>query len=155
VGTKIKVLLTQDVTQVGAAGDIREVSGGFGRNYLIPQGYAVLATRGQVKEAEQRAAAIERRRSVERTDAQKLAARIAGITLHFVERVGEQDRLFGSVTSMDIAEKLAAQLGTAVDRRKIELDEPIKRVGSYPVRIRLMTGIEPVFTVTVDGTAAE
>jgi large subunit ribosomal protein L9 len=81
VGTKIKVLLTQDVTQVGAAGDIREVSGGFGRNYLIPQGYAVLATRGQVKEAEQRAAAIERRRSVERTDAQKLAARIAGITL--------------------------------------------------------------------------
>jgi len=155
VGTKIKVLLTQDVTQVGAAGDIREVSGGFGRNYLIPQGYAVLATRGQVKEAEQRAAAIERRRSVERTDAQKLAARIADITLHFVERVGEQDRLFGSVTSMDIAEKLAARLGTAVDRRKIELDEPIKRVGSYPVRIRLMAGIEPILTVTVDGAAAE
>jgi large subunit ribosomal protein L9 len=155
VGTKIKVLLTKDVTQVGVAGDIREVSGGFGRNYLIPQGYAVLATRGQVKEAEQRAAAVEKRRTAERTDAQKLAARIEGTTLRFVERIGEQDRLFGSVTSMDIAEKLAAQLGTAIDRRKIELDEPIKRAGIYTVRVRLMAGIEPGVTVTVEGAAAE
>ncbi|HMO56122.1 MAG TPA: 50S ribosomal protein L9 [Roseiflexaceae bacterium] len=153
MGTKIKVLLTQDVQKLGAAGDIREVSGGYGRNYLIPQGMAVLATRGQVKEAEQRAVAQHKRRQAERNEAEQLAARISGVTLRFVERVGELDRLYGSVTSMDIGEKLAAHLGQEIDRRRIDLDEPIKRIGIYPVKVRLMTGIEPVVNVVVEGEA--
>lgn len=151
MGTKIKVLLTQDVEKLGAAGDVREVSGGYGRNYLIPQGMAVLATRGQVKEAEQRAAANRKRVQAERNEAEALAARINGTTLRFVERVGELDRLYGSVTSIDIAEKLAAHLGEAVDRRRIDLDEPIKRIGIYPVKVRLMSGVEPVVNVVVEG----
>ncbi|GAB4178415.1 MAG: 50S ribosomal protein L9 [Roseiflexaceae bacterium] len=155
VGTKMKVLLVQDVAKLGTAGDIKEVSGGFGRNYLIPQGLAVLATRGQVKQAEERAAAQRKRDQAARKDAEALAARINGQTLRFVARVGEQERLYGSVTSADIAEKLHAQVGVEVDRRRIQLDEPIKRTGVYAVSIRLMTGVEPSISVVVEGEGGE
>ncbi|GAB4111708.1 MAG: 50S ribosomal protein L9 [Roseiflexaceae bacterium] len=155
MGTKMKVLLVQDVAKLGTAGDIKEVSGGFGRNYLIPQGLAVLATRGQVKQAEERAAAQRKRDQAARKDAEALAARINGQTLRFVARVGEQERLYGSVTSADIAEKLHAQVGVEVDRRRIQLDEPIKRTGVYAVSIRLMTGVEPSISVVVEGEGGE
>jgi large subunit ribosomal protein L9 len=151
VGTKMKVLLTKDVQKLGAAGDVKEVNGGYGRNYLIPQGMAVLATRGQVKQAEERFAAQHKREQAARKDAESLATRISGQTLRFTARVGELDRLYGSITSGDIAEKLAAQIGFDVDRRKIDLDEPIKRIGIYPIKIRLMAGLEPLVNVVVEG----
>jgi large subunit ribosomal protein L9 len=155
VGTKIRVLLTQDVAKLGSAGDIKEVSGGFGRNYLLPQGLAVLATRGQVKQAEERAAAQHKRDQAARNDAEALAKRISGQTLRFVARVGEQDRLFGSVTSSDIAEKLTEQTGIPIDRRRVLLEDSIKRIGLYPVTVRLMAGVEPVINVIVEGEAGE
>lgn len=155
MGTKMKVLLVQDVAKLGTAGDIKEVSGGFGRNYLIPQGLAVLATRGQVKQAEERAAAQRKRDQAARKDAEALAARINGQTLRFIARVGEQERLYGSVTSADIAEKLHAQVGVEVDRRRIQLDESIKRTGVYTVSIRLMAGVEPSISVVVEGEGGE
>ena len=126
MGTKMKVLLVQDVVKLGSAGDIKEVSGGYGRNYLLPQGLAVLATRGQIKQAEERAAAQRKRDFALRKDAEALGAKFAGQTLRFTAKVGEQDRLYGSVTSGDIAERLASLVGAEVDRRKILLDEPIK-----------------------------
>lgn len=147
----MKVLLVQDVVKLGKIGEVKEVSGGYGRNYLIPQGLAVLATRGQVKQAEERAASQHKRDQAARKDAQALAAKFSGQTLRFVARVGEQDRLYGSVTSGDIAEKLAELVGVDFDRRKILLDEPIKRVGIYPVAVRLMSGVEPSITVVVEG----
>jgi large subunit ribosomal protein L9 len=147
----MKVILLQDVEHLGKAGEIKDVSGGFGRNYLIPKGYAVLATRGQIKQAEQRLAAEHRRIESVRRDAEAVAARINGRTVTFTVKVGEQDRLYGSVTSSDIAEQIAAQLGVEVDRRKIELDEPIKRTGTYSVTVRLMSGVEPVVNVVVAG----
>lgn len=148
---KMKVVLLQDVEHLGKAGEIKDVSGGFGRNYLIPKGFAVLATPGQIKQAEQRLAAEQRRAEAARRDAEAIAARLNGQTITFIVKVGEQDRLYGSVTSHDIAEQIAAQFGVEVDRRKIMLDEPIKRTGSYPVVIRLLSGVETTVNVVVAG----
>ncbi len=153
MGTKMKVLLTQDVEKLGKTGEVKEVSGGYGRNFLLPKGFAVLATRGQVKQAEERIAANQKRVQAARKDAEALAARISGQTLRFVARVGELDRLYGSVTSSDIAEKLQQQTGVEVDRRRIDLDEPIKRIGIYPIKVQLMAGLEPVLNVVVEGEA--
>ncbi|NJN18413.1 MAG: 50S ribosomal protein L9 [Oscillochloris sp.] len=147
----MKVLLVQDVEHLGKAGELKDVSGGFGRNYLIPQGFAVLATRGQVRQAEERLAAQNKRVEATRKDAQALAARINGVTLRFEVRVGEQDRLYGSVTSGDIAEKIRSQLGIELDRRKIALEDTIKRTGTYPVVINLVSGVAPTVTVVVEG----
>ena len=153
MGTKMKVLLTKDVDKLGTSGEVKEVSGGYGRNYLIPQGMAVLATRGQVKQAEERLAAQHKRDQAARRDAEALASRIGGQTLRFTARVGELDRLYGSVTSADIAEKLQVQTGVEIDRRRIDLDEPIKRIGIYPIKVRIMSGLDPLITVVVEGEA--
>ena len=151
MGTKMKVLLTQNVDKLGRTGDIKEVSGGYGRNYLIPKGLAVLATRGQIKQAEERIAAQRKRDDLVRAESEALAAKINGQTLRFTARVGELDRLYGSVTSADIAEKLAATINEEIDRRKIDLDEPIKRIGIYPIKIRLLSDLEPMINVVVEG----
>ena len=151
MGTKMKVLLVQDVDKLGSAGEVKEVSGGYGRNYLLPKGFAVLATRGQVKLAEERLSAQRKRDHAARRDAEALAARISGQTLRFTARVGELDRLYGSITSGDIAEKIHSQIGIDIDRRKIDLDEPIKRIGIYPIKIRLVAGLEPLVNVVVEG----
>lgn len=153
MGSKMKVLLTTNVANLGTVGEVKEVSGGYGRNYLIPQGMAVLATRGQVKQAEERIAAQQKRDQAARRDAEALAARISGQTLRFTARVGELDRLYGSVTSSDIADRIKSQIGIDIDRRKIELDEPIKRIGIYPIKVRLMAGLEPLVNVVVEGEA--
>jgi large subunit ribosomal protein L9 len=155
MGTKMKVLLVQDVDKLGSAGEVKEVSGGFGRNYLLPKGFAVLASRGQVKQAEDRLTAQRKRTDAARKDAEALAARISGQTLRFTARVGELDRLYGSITNADIAEKIQSQLGIEVDRRKIDLDESIKRIGIYPIKIRLMAGLEPLVNVVVEGQEGE
>jgi large subunit ribosomal protein L9 len=147
----MKVLLTQDVEKLGSIGEVKEVSGGYGRNYLLPKGLAVLATRGQVKQAEERLAAQQKRLQAARKDAEALATRITGQTLRFTARVGELDRLYGSITSADIAEKLKAQTGVEIDRRKIDLDEPIKRIGIYPIKVQLAAGLEPLINVVVEG----
>lgn len=151
MATKMKVLLTHDVEKLGAAGEIKQVSGGFGRNYLIPKGFAVIATRGQVKQAEERATAQRRRDESTRRDAEAIVAKINGVTLRFVARVGELDRLYGSVTNSDVAEKLAQQTGVDIDRRKVDLEDPIKRVGIYPVRVRVASGLDATINVVVEG----
>ncbi|NNJ10068.1 50S ribosomal protein L9 [Chloroflexales bacterium ZM16-3] len=147
----MKVLLTNDVEHLGKAGELKDVSGGFGRNYLIPKGFAVMATKGQIRQAEERMSAQRRRTEAGRKDAQALADRINGVSLHFSVKVGEQDRLYGSVTNVDIAEKLKAQIGIDIDRRKIDLDDPIKRTGIYAVKVRLLSDLEPVLNVIVEG----
>jgi large subunit ribosomal protein L9 len=151
----MKVLLVQDVQHLGKAGEIKDVAGGFGRNYLIPKGFAVLATSGQIKQAEQRLAAERKRFDAARKDAEAVAARLNGKSVSFTVRVGEQGRLYGSVTSGDIAEAIQRQLGVEVDRRKIELDEPIKTVGTHRVPVRLVSGVEPVVNVVVAGEGGE
>lgn len=155
MATKMKVLLTKDVEHLGVAGDIKEVSGGYGRNYLLPQGMAVIATRGAIKQAEERLSAQRKREAVLRQEAEVLAQRMAGVTLTFVERVGENDRLFGSVTASDIADKLQEAVGVDIDRRRIELDEPIKRIGDFVVHYRVMTGVIAEVKVVVNAAEGE
>lgn len=146
----MKVLLVQDVEKLGRAGEIKEVAGGFGRNYLLPKKFAVLATRGQIRQAEERMQARQRREQAARNEAEALASRINGQTIRFVARVGELDRLYGSVTSNDIANKISAQFDMEIDRRKVDLSDPIKRIGIYPVKVRFMGGVEPVVNVVVE-----
>ncbi len=147
---KMRVLLTQDVDKLGRAGEIKMVSGGYGRNYLLPKGMAVMATPGLVKQAEERLAAQKRKQAAARTASEALAARLNGVTLRFEERVGELDRLYGSVTNADVATKLHDQFGIEIDRRKIDLEDPIKRIGNYPVKVQIASGVEAILNVVVE-----
>ncbi len=148
---KMKVLLLQDVEHLGKAGEIKDVSGGFGRNYLLPKGFAVLATKSQIKQAEERLAAQRRKAEAARKEAETLAAKLAELTLTFVVKVGEQERLYGSVTNADIAAKLREVAGIEIDRRKIALEDPIKRTGEYEVPVELASGVSATLKVVVVG----
>lgn len=148
---KMKVLLLRDVEHLGKAGEIKDVSGGFGRNYLLPKGFAVLATKSHIKQAEERLAAQRRRAEAARREAEALAAKLSALTLTFTAKVGEQDRLYGSVTNADIAAKLREEVGVEIDRRKIMLEDPIKRTGEYEVPVELASGITATLKVVVVG----
>ncbi len=147
----MKVVLIKDVANLGSAGEVKDVADGYARNYLMPKGFAVLATKGTIKQAQERAEAQQRRDLRARTDAEALAQRINGQTLRFTVKVGELDRLYGSITNVDVAEKLASQLGTEIDRRRVELGDPIKRAGVYSVVVNLGHGLEPRINVVVEG----
>jgi large subunit ribosomal protein L9 len=147
----MKIVLMQDVPNLGRTGEIKEVAGGYGRNYLIPKGYATMATPGLIKQAEERAAAQQRREQKARTQFEQVAQQINGQTLRFDVRVGELDRLYGAITNADIADKLRQQFGIEIDRRKIDLGDPIKRAGVYSVPVRLAADLEPRLNVVIEG----
>ncbi|MEZ4708937.1 MAG: 50S ribosomal protein L9 [Caldilineaceae bacterium] len=157
---RMKILLTQDVPTLGLAGDIRTVAVGYARNYLMPRGYAILATKGAQKQAEEIRQAGIRRRAQERANAQAQAQVINGKRLLFGARAGDNDRLYGSVTGAEIAEKLSETLGFEVDRRKLQLGQPIRDLGIYNLEIRLVPEVAATFIVGVvregeDWAAAE
>jgi large subunit ribosomal protein L9 len=146
----MKVLLIQDVDNLGIAGDVKDVANGYGRNYLIPGGLAVLATPGALKQAD-----LHRRRAAKRRE--RIAAEMAALaeaigrtTLTFQAKSGEKGRLYGSVTTADIAEKLAQSIGQEVDRRKIMLELPIKQLGTHKVAVRLGPDLSTSFDVVVE-----
>jgi large subunit ribosomal protein L9 len=147
----MKIVLRQDVPNVGEAGTVQTVSNGFGRNYLIPQGLAVAATAGELKTAEHNLAVKARKIAKQEEQMQSLADRIAGRRLEFVARAGEQGRLYGSITAGDIAERLTAALGEEIDRRKVVLDESIRTVGEHSVTVHLVGRLRPQVTVVVAG----
>lgn len=151
----MKVLLIEDVEKLGFAGDIKEVSGGYGRNYLIPKKLAVYATPGLIKQAEERLNKRRKAEAKQREELRGFADRIDGVTLTFEVKSSDQERLYGSITTADIAERLAQTIGEEVDRRKILLDEPIKRVGAYSIAVRLVAGLEPRVNVIVKAEGQE
>lgn len=146
----MKVQLIQDVAGVGKAGEIKKVADGYGRNYLIPRGLAVLARPGLVQQAEERRRAQERKGARRAVEVQALAQQMAQLTLSFKVKAGEQDKLYGSITRSDIVEELEKQLGQELDRRKVLLDQSIKRLGSHQVAIKLASGITAEVTVLVE-----
>lgn len=146
---RMKVLLTQDVSNVGLAGEVHAVAGGYARNYLMPRGLAVLATRGALKQAEEIKQAGMRRRARERANAEAQAEMIRAQRLLFETRAGETGRLYGSVTAHEIADKLEAAVGFEVDRRRIHLEHPIRDLGIYNLVIRLLHEVDATFTVAV------
>ena len=136
----MEVLLKQDVPNLGSAGEIRTVADGYGRNYLIPRGMAVFATRATRKHAEAERQVRARRQLRVQREIQEVTSAFHGIVLTFEVRAGRNNQLYGSITNADIAEALEQRSGESVDRRKIELPEPIRQVGSYRVPIRLGDG---------------
>jgi len=132
----MKVILNQDVDQVGRAGQVVAVSDGFGRNYLIPKGLAMLATPRAQAQVEHRKRLVEARLLKQRKDAEGLKARLEQIACKIAREAGEEDKLFGSVTARDIADALAEE-GVQVDHRKVLLQQPIKHLGVYHVDIKL------------------
>jgi large subunit ribosomal protein L9 len=151
----MKIVLRQDVPKLGEAGAVKEVSNGYARNFLIPQGMAVLATPGEVKTAEHNAAVKARKVAKQEEQSQALAARIDGQRLEFTARSGEGGRLYGSITAGDIAERLSAAVGEEIDRRKVELAEPIRSLGEHHVVVHLIGRLRPQVTVNVVGEGGE
>jgi large subunit ribosomal protein L9 len=138
----LKVMLTKDVANVGTAGEIKDVADGYGRNFLIPRKLAVMAGRGVEVEARRIREAASRREAKERDEAQELADQIGNKTVVVRLRVGGEDKVFGAITNEDIAVALRQQQQVDVDRRKIELKEPIKQLGEHVVPLRLHRDVE-------------
>lgn len=136
----MQVILTQDVPHLGKAGELVTVRPGYGRNYLVPRGMAVSATAANVHRLEHDKRVIARRVAKERAGAEAQAERINVVTLQFDRQVGDEDKMFGSVTSRDLTEQLK-KAGVDLDHRQIELDAPIKALGKYEVPVRLAAGV--------------
>lgn len=151
----MKVILVEDMPKLGEVGDVVEVADGYARNYLIPQGIAVLATEGALKQIENLKRQEARRRERLRGDAIAFKEQLDGLTLVFKAKVGETGRLYGSITRSDIAERIEQLTGREVDRRKILLDNPLKELGSFQVPIRLLPDVTAQVTVVVEGEEEE
>lgn len=147
----MQVLLVKDVDELGQAGEVKKVANGYARNYLFPRQLAVPATEGAIRQAEIAREAEVRREALALTEAQELAQILDGRTVTFVALAGETGRLYGSVTNVHIGEKLEEQIGQEVDRRKIDLEEPLKDLGTHDVTIRLAPEVEAKVTVVIEG----
>jgi len=144
---KMELILKETIDTLGEEGDIVKVKNGYGRNYLIPQQKAVLATKANLAILAQEKSSIEARKKRQREDAETLIKKISGATVIIEQRTGEEDRLYGSVTTADIAEKLT-DLGFDIDKKKILLDEPIKTLGEKIVPIKI--GYQQVAEIKVE-----
>ena len=149
-----KILLREDVEHLGGRGEVVKVKAGYARNYLLPQKIATLATKGNVKQIEQERAALLMKAATEREIAQMQADKMSIIALHFERKAGDGGTLFGSVTSMDIAEALKDN-GFEIDRRKIILKDAIKETGDYTVSVKLHREVTLEIPVTVRGEGEE
>lgn len=136
----MQVILTQDVDNLGKAGELVSVRPGYGRNYLVPRGLAVSATVRNKNRLDHEKAQIAKRVEKERATATEIAGRINGMTLQFERQVGEDEKLFGSVTTRDIAEQLK-RANVEIDHRWVALDQPVKALGKYEVPVKLSAGV--------------
>ncbi len=150
----MEVILKEDVVKLGSRGDVVRVADGYGRNYLLPRKLAIEASSGNKAVIEQMKAASVRRSAKEKSQAEELAKQFDGVSVAFQRRSGEQNQLFGSVTSGDIAEALAKK-GFDVDRRKIQLHEPLKSVGEFSVPVRLHKDVTTHLKVVIEKESAE
>ncbi len=148
------ILLREDIEQVGGRGEIVKVKAGYARNYLLPQKFATLATKGNVKQIEQERAALLKRAAIEKATAEAQLEQMSTIALTFERKAGEHGTLFGSVTSMDIAGALNAK-GYEIDRRKIVLKDAIKETGEYTVNVKLHREVTLAVPVRVTGEGGE
>jgi large subunit ribosomal protein L9 len=145
----VKVILTKDVEKLGKSGELKTVSDGYAQNFLIPQSLAVPAAGGAYRAWQHDIASREDKRKREREDADIAATRIASTTLTMGVKVGEGGKLYGSITAKDIADALGRR-GIEVDRHKIDLEEPLKSLGTYKVAIKVFSGLAPEVTIVVE-----
>lgn len=146
----MSVILTQDVDNLGRAGDIVTVKPGYGRNFLLPRGMALLATRGNVAQQEHHRRAIAREQEKIQAEYRKVAEQLNDVSVAIARKAGKDDKLFGSVGPRDIVDALAMQ-NVTLDRRLIQMPEPLRTVGSHEVEVRFTTDIRAVLKVNVVG----
>ena len=144
----MEIILREDVQHLGKAGEVVKVKDGYARNYLLPKGLAYPATEGNKKKVTFEADRLAKQRAAEKTAAEGEAGRIAGVQLSFAVKVGEEDKLYGSITASDIQRKLE-ELGIHVDKRKIDLPEPIRELGEFKVGVKIHPDVRPEVQVTV------
>jgi large subunit ribosomal protein L9 len=145
----MQVILIKDVSRLGKAGEVKNVADGYARNYLLARGLAVVATESALKEFAAREAEQRRQSERERAVAHAHAQELGDIELEFTAKVGESERLYGSITSADIARALEARVGEPVDRRRVLLPEPIRELGRHKVQVRLHPDVTITVTVIV------
>jgi large subunit ribosomal protein L9 len=145
----VKIVLREDVETLGRRGDLLEVADGYARNYLVPRGMAIKATRGVVAQAESMRRSREVKETRDREASQQLAAQLGSRVIEVKARAGEGGKLFGSVTSADVADAVLAQTGIELDRRKVVLDEPIRELGDAQVQVRLPAEVVVAVAVLV------
>ena len=150
----MNVILTENVKGLGAIGEVVKVKPGYARNYLVPQGLAVEANDRNLKELEHHKRQLMRKAEKLSQEAADIKARIEALTCSFVHKASEEGKLFGSVTTMEIADELAAQ-GVEIDRRKILLDQPIKSLGEHVVEIKLNAGVNASLRISVASEDAQ
>lgn len=148
----MEVILKEDVNNLGSRGDVVKVAEGYGRNFLLPRKLAIEATSGNKKVVEQMKAAAVRRSAKEKSQAEELSKQFDGLSVSFHRKSGEQDQLFGSVTSSDLADALEKK-GFSVDRRKIQLHEPLKTLGEFAVPIKLHKDVTTHLKVVIEKEA--
>lgn len=146
----MEVILTQDVKNLGKQGEIVKVAEGYGRNFLIPRGLAVEATKSNLRHWKHRQKLDKDRETRERADAEKIKATLDGLELVVQARSGEGGRLFGSVTSTDLVDAIRKKTGIKLDKRRLELEEPIKSIGNHSIKVRLMPGTMASLNVKVE-----
>jgi large subunit ribosomal protein L9 len=144
------IILLKDVKNLGQAGEVHQVSAGYARNYLVPKGLARMATEGALRQVDLARQAEARRQKRLEAEAGEVAGELDGLTLTFSAKVGETERLYGSITTGDIAAALERETGRSIDRRKIQLEEPIRALGTYTVPVRLLPEVMPSITVVVN-----
>ena len=145
----MKVILTADVPALGKSGEMKNVADGYARNFLIPGKFAVPASGGTFRAWQHDIASREEKRKREREEAEIYATRIASTTLTMGVKVGEGGKLYGSITAKDIADALGRR-GINIDRHKVELDEPLKSLGTYKVAVKVFSGMAPEVTIVVE-----
>jgi large subunit ribosomal protein L9 len=150
----MEVILKEDVAKLGSRGDVVKVAEGYGRNFLLPRKLAIEASAGNKTVIEQMRAAAVRRSAKEKSQAEELSKQFDGLSVTFQRRSGEQDQLFGSVTSGDLAEALEKK-GFNLDRRKIQLHEPLKSVGEFTVPVKLHKDVTAHLKVVIEKEAVE
>ncbi len=150
----MRIILTQDIHDLGLEGDILEVANGYARNYLLPKGFALEATPQNLRLLESRRKKIEAKRLRAKEEAEQLREKIEALELCFTHKAGEEGKLYGSVTAIDIAQELEKQ-GIVVDRRKVVLDKPIKEVGEFEVKVKVYPEVVATLRVRVEAEGAK
>jgi large subunit ribosomal protein L9 len=151
----MKVVLLEDIAGTGKAGELKEVSKGYAKNFLLPRGLALIATPAVTKQVESR---LERKKLDESVDREKLvelAQQVEGKEIHLKARLGGGERLFGSITAADVAEELGRAIGSVIDKKKIDMEKPFHQTGSYEVAVKLAGDIKPKITVVIEEETEE
>ena len=146
----MKIVLLEDVAGTGKAGEIKEVSKGYAKNFLLPRRLALIATATVTRQVESRLEKEKLEESIDREKLVELAQQIEGKEIRLKARLGAGERLFGSITAGDVAEELSRAIGSAIDKKRIDIEKPFRQIGSYEIAVKLASDIKPKITVVIE-----